>query len=91
MSPFGNLQLREGFFRPERVTSEGGIDPIIRGAVRNRNQEIDAKIVDELRNFLFLNNGRSLDLAAINIQRGRETGIPDFNTVRQKLGLASKF
>ena len=90
MSRFGNLLLREGFFRPERVTKEGGIDPILRGAVKHPSQEVDTKIVDELRNFLFLKGGVGLDLAAINIQRGRETGIPDFNTVRQKLGLKSK-
>ena len=90
MSPYGHLLLREGFFRPERVTEEGGLDPILRGAVRQPSQEIDTNIVDELRNFLFLKKGIGLDLAAINIQRGRETGIPDYNTVRKKLGLGSK-
>ena len=89
ISPFGHLLLREGYFRPERVTEEGGIDPILRGSIRHPTQEIDVKIVDELRNFMFMKNGIGLDLAAINIQRGRETGIPDYNTVRQKLGLKS--
>jgi len=87
VSPYGHLLLREGFFRPERVTEEGGLDPILRGAVRQPSQEIDTNIVDELRNFLFLKKGIGLDLAAINIQRGREAGIPDYNTVRKKLGL----
>ena len=90
VSPYGHLLLREGFFKPERVTEEGGLEPILRGSVKQPSQEIDTKIVDELRNFLFLNKGVGLDLAAINIQRGRETGIPDYNSVRKALGLKSK-
>ncbi|XP_065062954.1 peroxinectin A-like isoform X2 [Rhopilema esculentum] len=87
ISPYGHFALREGFFRPERVTEEGGIDPVLRGAVKRPSQEIDVKIVDEMRNFLFPKNGLGLDLAAINIQRGRDVGIPDYNTVRKALGL----
>ena len=73
------------------MTAEGGIAPILRGAVKRPSQEIDTKVVDELRNFLFQSGGAILDLAAINIQRGRETGIPDYNTVRKALGLKRKF
>ena len=73
------------------MTAEGGIDPILRGAVHIPCQEIDSKVVDELRNFLFPTNGRGLDLGAINIQRGRDTGITDYNSVRKALGLKSKF
>ena len=90
ISRFGHLLLREGFFRPERVIKEGGVEPILRGAVKQPAQEIDTKVVDELRNFLFLKKGVGLDLAAINIQRGRENGLPDYNTVREKLGLTRK-
>ena len=82
--------MREGYFKPERVTKEGGLEPILRGAVEQPAQEIDTKVVDELRNFLFPKSGVGLDLAAINIQRGRETGIPDYNTVRAALGLKRK-
>lgn len=91
VSRFGPILLREGYFRPERVTAEGGIDPILRGSVHIPCQEIDSKVVDELRNFLFPTNGRGLDLGAINIQRGRDTGIADYNSVRKALGLHSKF
>ena len=63
------MLLREGFFHPERVTEEGGLEPILRGAVRQRSQEIDTKVVDELRNFLFPSNGIGDDLPAVNIER----------------------
>jgi len=87
VSQYGHLPLRDAYLKPEILTEQGGLDPILRGAVKQRAEEIDTKIVDDLRNFLFPKKGTSLDLAAINIQRGRETGIPDYNTVRKKLGL----
>ena len=82
--------MREAYFKPERMTKEGGLEPILRGAVKQPSEAIDVKVVDELRNFLFPKSGVGLDLAAINIQRGRETGIPDYNTVRAALGLTRK-
>ncbi|XP_073248167.1 uncharacterized protein [Porites lutea] len=88
MSPYGHVSLRDVFFSPERVKREGGLDPLFRGAVRQAAQEVDLKMVDDMRNVLFPSgSGLGSDLASKNIQRGRDHGLPDYNTVRKALGL----
>eukprot|EP00794_Sanderia_malayensis_P020124 gene20124-22096_t len=88
VSKYGHLLLRESYFHPERVVEEGGIEPIIRGTVMMPAQKIDTLMIDELRNVLFpVGRGNGLDLAAMNIQRGRDHGLPDYNSVRKLLGL----
>jgi len=73
--------LRDSFFRPDRLLEGGGIEPLLRGAARQVCQEINTEVVDDLRNSL------SGDLVAINIQRGRDHGIPSYNDTRVALGL----
>ena len=87
--PQGHLQVRDGFFHPELLAGNGGIDPILRGLAANRMQTVDAHIVDDLRNFLFGPPGAGgFDLASLNIQRGRDHGLADYNTIRAFFGQA---
>lgn len=92
--PEGNLHIFESFFKPERLTDEGGIEPILRGLAASQQQQIDSRIVDDLRNFLLNSPGAgepaALDLASVNIQRGRDHGLADYNTVRQAFGLPAR-
>ena len=44
MSHYGHLALRDAYFSPERVSREGGIDPLSRGAVRQAAQEVDLEV-----------------------------------------------
>lgn len=81
------LSLRDAFFNPTPL-SEVGIEPILKYLASTRGQEIDTKVVDDVRNFLFGAPGQGgFDLAALNIQRGRDHGIADYNTVRAAYGL----
>ena len=83
----GNLALQESFFDPTLMTSIGP-DPILRGLCVQQCQELDNEIVDGVRNFLFGAPGSGgFDLASLNIQRGRDHGLPSYNAVREAYGL----
>ncbi len=84
----GNLSMRDGFFKPMSIKNGGGISPLLQGMATQPQQHLDCQVIDDLRNFLFGVPGQGgLDLAAININRGRERGLPDYNTVRKDFGL----
>lgn len=85
--PAGHLTLREAFFNTAAIVDDG-IDPILRGLVAQQAQEIDIRIIDELRSFLFGPPGSGgMDLPAMNIQRGRDLGLPGYAQARLDLGL----
>jgi hypothetical protein len=85
--PAGNLPLRDAFFAPQHVT-EAGIEPILRGLAAQRMRRVDTEIVDDVRNFLFGAPGAGgFDLASLNIQRGRDHGLPSYNDARVAMGL----
>lgn len=80
----GHILLRNAFFNPNVILGIG-IDPYLRGLARQNAQEIDMQLNSGVRNFLFSNQPNSpmgFDLAALNIQRGRDHGLPDYNTLR---------
>ncbi|MDX1684452.1 MAG: peroxidase family protein [Saprospiraceae bacterium] len=86
--PHGQYLLREVFFNPN-ILPLTDIGPMLKGMATQVEQEFDCKMIDDLRNFLFGQPGSGgMDLAAININRGRDRGLADYNTVRSDFGLA---
>ena len=84
----GNIQLRDAFFNPSVVNLAGGVDPYLKGMATQVQQDFDCKVIDDVRNFLFGAPGQGgLDLAAININRGRDRGLGNYNELRRQLGL----
>ena len=83
----GNLDLASSFFNPSAVIEEG-VEPLLRGLASQSAQNVDAYVVDDLRNFLFGPPGSGgFDLVSLNIQRGRDHGLPSYNDVRYVYGL----
>lgn len=83
----GTLALQNAFFAPGEVT-DNGIDSLLLGATAQQAQEIDPLVIDDVRNFLFGAPGSGgFDLASLNIQRGRDHGLPDYNQARLDMGL----
>jgi peroxidase len=81
------LELKDTFFMtPDGFASDGGADGFLRHLGSDASQAMDSRIVDDLRNFLF-DSPVSMDLAAINIQRGHDLGLPTLNETREDLGL----
>ncbi len=79
------MTLVEAFNNPDFVRTNG-IDGIFEVLSVRRCIEVDNLVVDGVRNRLS-DGGPSFDLVARNLQRGRDHGIGDYNTVREALGL----
>ena len=64
------------------------VDATLQGMVSTSMAKIDTSIVDDVRTFLFSVHGMpGGDLAARNIQRGRDHDLPSFNDAVRALGL----
>lgn len=76
------LAIEDAFFAPLQLEAYG-LDPYLRGMATNTAEEVDPFLTPALRNRLF---SGQFDLMALNIERARDHGIPDFNTIRKSVG-----
>ncbi|XP_032171563.1 peroxidasin-like protein isoform X2 [Mustela erminea] len=90
--PEGHLPLHKAFFSPSRIIEEGGIDPLLRGLfgvaakLRVPSQLLSVELTEKL---FSMAHSVALDLAATNIQRGRDHGIPPYADFRVFCNLTS--
>ena len=85
----GAENLKSTFFHPFALYDKDAFDEIILGMVSSASQAVDTNFVDELTNHLFEIPGDAfgLDLTALNIQRGRDHGLPGWMRWRQLCAL----
>uniref|UniRef100_A0A8C2ZC74 Thyroid peroxidase n=1 Tax=Cyclopterus lumpus TaxID=8103 RepID=A0A8C2ZC74_CYCLU len=88
---FADLRLHNTFFSPWRIfLSVGGIEPTLRGAfgtaasAGSANMLLTEELTDRL---VVLNVPQSMDLASLNLQRGRDHALPGYNDWRSFCGL----
>src|SRR5205085_2377663 len=101
-SPDGSsVLLQQDFFTPELIKPAGVnfLDPftghtasdignILKADADNQANEIDLLAIRDIRNLLFGPTGAGgTDLMARDVQRARDHGIADYNTVRAAYGL----
>lgn len=79
------MRLIDAFLNPEAFRQSGAdtkaaVGSIATGMVRQVGNEIDEFLTESLRNNLV---GLPLDLGALNLARGRDTGTPSLNAARR--------
>ena len=76
----GPLPLEEAFFNPIEYFKSNGTDPILRGLVVAQSREVDEFLNSILTSKLFATDKKKLgvDLASLNIQRGRDHGLAPY-------------
>ncbi|XP_035252326.1 eosinophil peroxidase [Anguilla anguilla] len=85
------LPLHRSLFASWRVVQQGGIDPVLRGLLFSpaKLQSPGQMMVEELTERLFqAQGGLPLDLGALNLQRGRDHGLPGYSAWRQLCNLS---
>jgi hypothetical protein len=85
----GSVSIAAAFFNPDFLKSNpGNVARMLKGLASQVGQENDVLLVDGVRNSLFGPPGAGgLDLAALDIQRGRDHGLPDYNNLRARYDL----
>ncbi len=84
----GELSLRQAFFNPSVFDDASAVDEILAGLTRQQSEALDTQVIDGVRNFLFGQPGQGgLDLLSLNLMRGRDHGIGDYNALREAYGL----
>jgi hypothetical protein len=84
------LPLVDAFFDPFVLQQAGVEGSILKYLSTDNAQAVDTKMVDSVRNILFGAPGSGAggqDLFALDIQRGRDVGLPTYNAARVAYGL----
>ncbi len=80
--------LREVFFAPWLLWYKTDLDYVLKGFSLQPARTIDPYVDDALRNFTFEESGiQAVDFVSVLIQRGRDHGLPSYNTIRMHFGL----
>lgn len=86
----GSLSLTSAFFNPDAIVGDGAIEALLRGLATQESNEIDTQAIEGVRSLLFgTPEAGGPDLIALNLTRGRDHGIADYNTLRLDFGLST--
>lgn len=85
----GQWSFNDLMYNPLQILKTN-LSPLLKGMAQQRQLDMDCEVIDEIRNFHYNNQGVEIktDWITQDIMRGRERGIPDYNSLRNQLGLA---
>ncbi|VVC25042.1 Hypothetical protein CINCED_3A001808 [Cinara cedri] len=83
------IRLSDFYFKTDIVQRNDNFDAFTRGLLTQRAQEQDQFFTEEVSEFLFRvpNKTEGLDLVSLDLERGRDFGLPSYNKFRQLCGL----
>ena len=83
------MKLRFMFFN-NTVTKTMGVEPVLFGLIGNVSEKVDTVLSREITEHLFeRGNQHGENLAALNLQRSRDHGLPGYNEFRVYCGLSN--
>ncbi|XP_064085733.1 peroxidase-like isoform X2 [Macrobrachium nipponense] len=83
------VTLRDHFNNPKLLYTPGKLDEFLTGLALQPIQTMDNLVSEDLTNHLFQTKEMpfGMDLVSLNLQRGRDHGIPPYNDLRESCGL----
>ncbi|KYN35083.1 Chorion peroxidase, partial [Trachymyrmex septentrionalis] len=87
---FNNVSIHDEFINPANLDTAGSVDRLLLGLINQPCQRRDEFITEEMTNHLFQTPGFpfGMDLASLNIQRGRDHGLPPYIRWRKPCSLS---
>jgi len=83
------ISLSTHVFVPSMLYNSNNFDSLLRGLVRQPQEKVDYMYSDSYLNKLYAgNHSFGMDLPALNIQRGRDHGLPSYTAYREACGLS---
>lgn len=75
-------RLKDNYYKPTIVSQKGGLSKLLRGMTTQKSQELDMNYDDDLHHHWL----GGLDVLAVDIQRGRDHGLPGYTHYRLLCG-----
>ncbi|KAK5650907.1 hypothetical protein RI129_001936 [Pyrocoelia pectoralis] len=76
--------LKDYFNKPNIL--EDNFNGLIRGLATQESLKLDLNYVDSIKNHLFQSKGHGYDAISLDIQRGRDHGLPTYTSFRSLIG-----
>ncbi|XP_003425663.1 peroxidase isoform X3 [Nasonia vitripennis] len=85
-----SIKLSDYYYKPRSIEKSDVFDGLIRGLATQTAQKMDLHLVSDISHELYKTSGEvGLDQISLDIQRGRDHGLPGYNHYRKYCGLPS--